>query len=191
MQFAKLLEEDLVYSCFYDLSGAFDAMEFCVLLEKFFMLESKGSAGDWSGTCTRTSSHKLALETSCPNLFSREESSKIQFRPLFCSIIRCLLNQRAWVSVCMVSTSVHLLVPTTTTPLQLMLHNASNQVNTVDEFAKPPTVPRKLWCHHHRKKGETSFDHFGCPTHQGFCEMPGNFVRLKWLQPTISWRMNL
>ena len=35
-------EGDLVYSCFYDLSSAFDTVEFCILLEHLFYAGVKG-----------------------------------------------------------------------------------------------------------------------------------------------------
>ena len=39
---------DNVYSCFYDLASAFDTVEFCVLLETSFTLESRENAGGYS-----------------------------------------------------------------------------------------------------------------------------------------------
>jgi len=39
---SKFTSEDLVYSCFYDLSSAFDTVEFCILLEHFFHADVKG-----------------------------------------------------------------------------------------------------------------------------------------------------
>ena len=45
---------DNAYSCFYDLTSAFDTVEFCVLLQNLFHAGVKGNAGGFSVTGIET-----------------------------------------------------------------------------------------------------------------------------------------